>query len=1010
MSSYDEAFQIFSQGAVDTAREILDASIQQSHASNELKDILSLCCFRATLAAMEGDGNISELLEPASRASGEVHHLLTCYLEGLSAMANGDFEVARLKFEAMKKEYTVDSIVDSDGIQEPGNLSMDVGNERVGSHLAYLGLGAVYFHGKQFKSSFTSYRRVLETLGSSCTPKIVRVGMGLSAFCLHHPSLAKKILERELALHPDNDLALWALLVVYVHLRLLPSVAETVVKLKERLPENLIILIRVADLLYFRAIEEKSIVRSSSAILRIIEHIRFAGMLEEKALADYHEGRILIVLGKFSEAGDCLERAIRAMPSLLPARIHYAHLLFLNHRDTDGARELLQLNREYPNQREVLQLLALHVSERGKHESALQYCRRLVDSVAPGEVRSLALATWCSRLDEKQCLEHHRHLIKVFRELSSSPNRAMSDNLLGATPPLYAPPRELLANVAVLSKDVNALEAIVNDALGASFLPLVLEQRQNASSKSSSPSLPDVPLYGVPLLYNLALLKEENESTRHMAYCLYSFLVKKYYSFHDPYFRLFHISIKDGHYLQGVQWLSLLIWIVEHTEKDAGRKGASTSESSIMSASTSSFSSGRRSYNQSNYCCSTVNLAKSFIGIAFFAHRQHKVAMELLRSGACTLKSARLRKSSVSSANNQKNCFSSPSDIISALFLGVYYLRCAQKQSRDNYRFLTKAKEQFELVLKADQVNLLAAHGLSCCLGLLDDNYHCQSLLLHVSEAKPNRSYVLRGNRSHLANVKVRLDNYKQAIDYLEKVAHRTDAQNSSLAYCYAQISDFGKSQKALLSAIERKGSVGDSSTVVQKEPMLLYNGALIHFTAFLHGVKLAGVTTLSTGLELRGILEKAILMSAQFFSRSPTSEETIQGSGYLKQIGHYCLNIFKETLQPLIAIGIESKKQEDKNAARWADSMVFYRRQIQEQEETNRQVEEAKRKDQLQASAALSENFKLSGFSPNAAMFDPELPDCIGREDLEPYVEVEPSFGGNDEELHSQRIEGNKG
>lgn len=999
MTSYERAFQAFSEGAVDTAREILDASIQGSHASRQLDNILSLCCFRSTLAAMEGSDNITELLEPVSCTSTEMFHLLTSYLNGIAAMANGDFEVARLKFEAMKKEYSTRRVIDNVAAS-PGedNQILDASNELVGAHLAYLGLGAVYFHGKEYKNSFTAYRKVLETLGSASTPKIVRVGMGLSAFGLHHPDLARKILEREVALHPDNDLALLALLIVYVHLRQLVSVAETIAKLIERLPENVMILLRVADLLYFRAIEEKSILRSSRAIFKLIYQIRLAGTSEEKALADYHEGRILIVLGKLAEARTFLEAAILALPSLLPARIHYAHLLLLSRREAEGMRELLKLNSEHANQREVLQLLAFHLSRRGRHEPALQFCRRLMDSVAPGDVRSLALATWCSRLDKNQCLEHHRHLIKILKEVSVSSRTPENKDSPISSLSLTTPPVELLANCAVLSKDVGALQTLVDETLGASFLPRVLNTEPDGSSTSAPISTFDFSLHHIPLLYNLALLKEGND--RQMAYHLYVLLVKKYCTFYDPYFRLFHMCIEDGHYHQGVQWLTLLIWIIQHVEEEAMMKARCTCDDNISSGSQISRSSSDRSHGNDNLCSITINLARSFLGIAFFEHRKHKTSIELFRSGAYSERRKRQRRSSSSKTETSEICSSSSSHTISVLFLGVYYLLCAQRKTKDNYRFLTEAKKRFEYVLKVDPVNLLAAHGLSCCLGLLDENYHCQSLLSQVCETKPNCAYVLQGNRIHLANLKARLENYVQAIDYIEKTESRSTALDVSLAFCYAKVFQFEKAQRVLVSATEKKERDGEKDEIKEQDAMLLYNASLIHFTAFLHGVKQAGATTLSTGRQLRDILEKAVVAAARFFSLPALSEEMTQGSGYLKQIGQYCVNVFNQKLQPLILIGIENERQEDADAARWEEVMSDYRRVLQENEERMRRTEETKRAEKVQASTALRDSFLRSGFALTPGVLDRELQECISRDDPQLYMQNNQTFLGNDEDL----------
>lgn len=886
----NEALSAYVQGAIDTTREVLDAALQSAAIRDNLEDALAVCCFRGAIAAMEGDHNIAEILAPSAGA--KLHGMLTGYLEGLSEMACNNFEMARLKFEDLKKEFANDDVTGG------GHVS--------GCYLANLGLAAVYFQRKQFKESFTEYRQVLEALGTTATPKVVRVGMGMCAFCLNEPLEAAKILEREMHLHPDNDLALLALLVVYVHLRRMHEVTETVAKLRERVPENTSILVRAADLLYFRSVEEGSIRSTSKTIANILDQVRSTGSVEDIALADYQEGRMNIVLGRFERAQTLLESALHIIPSLLPARIHYAHLLILRHKEVDGLKQLLDLCDEYPNQREVLQLLACHVSERGLHEKALLHCRRLVDSVAPGDVCSWALAAWCSRLDEEQCLERHNHLLKIQKELNLPRSR------------------EIMANAAVLAKDVDALQALVDEALGASYL-----QTLDGSSAS-----PDLSVHNVPLLYNLALLKEKED--RKMSRQLYTYLVKTHCTFPEPYFRLYTMAKEDQYHRQAVMWLTLLVRVMTEAEKTVKTMPSTTSTHKNKAVTA---------------CSNCLQLAKSFIGVSFFEHRQYSVAMMILRS-------------------TQKK--TSLLDPASALCLAVYYLRCAQRRSKDNHRFLQKAKAEFKRVLEADPVNLLAAHGLGCCLGLEDQYDSCQSLLLRVGESLPNRNYVLDGNRAHISNVKTRVENYKQAIDYLLKEKERSASEDSCLGLCYAGEMRFVEARQVLKSALEKWPN----------RPMLLYNAALIHCAAFLHGVARSGATTLDVGLQLRDILQEAVLLMAKFFSLDPESRDMVLGTLYLKRLGNYCLTVMHRKLEPLIAIGTENTKQRERDAEQWAQALASYRRSVKEREEEA--LQQQKREEEVKALAQreLLDQFTRSGFTlSDTGMYQDREDQLINRE-----------------------------
>lgn len=906
----NQASSAYFRGSLDEAKSVLDSGLDQVRSKGLLEETLSICFFQGMLAAMEGLSEAGNFLTPAT---GAPHcGMLTSYLEGLAALARGKIEVARQNFDGLKREFQ------SEETRNSGSITS--------CFLANLGLAAVYFQERKYKASFAEYRQVLESLGSKETPPIVRVGMGMCAFRLQQPVLARDFLEREIDLHPDNNMALLALVVVYVDMRAMTKVTETVQKLRERLPENSTVLLQAGDLLYFRALALGNMQSFTRPILAIVHRVREFGSAGEHALADYQEGRLQLILGNLNSAQGLLEAAIHTLPSLLPARVHYVHLLLLKNQEADAFRHLQSLLESYPLRREVLQMIAVIVSSKGYHETAIRHSHRLIESVEPGDVNSWALETWCRRLNGKECVESHSHLVEMERESNK-----------GAS-------LEVMANIAVLKKDEKALETIVDKSLGASYLP---------SLNNPGEAPPALPMRFVPLVYNLALLKEKSD--RALASRLYTFLVKTHCIFPDPYFRLHLMAVEDGHHKQGVAWLSLLIRVMKAAQEKA-TTGASYKK--------------------------YIPVAEALIAVDYYTQKKYNAA-KLLLDSACSSSSSRSRR--VESSDSKDF------DPVPFLCYGIIYLQRAQQVGKDNQRLLSKAKKNFELVLRKDPVNLLAAHGLGCCLGLEDEYDRCQALLVHVSHSLPNCSYVLDGHRAHISNAKTRMENYKQAIDYLSKEKNRTAAQDSSLGLCYAAEGRYEEACAVLLDATKKSPN----------QPMLLYNAALIHCAAFLHGVAVAGVPSMDLGLQLRNILQEGVTLMVSFFKLppDPADREWSEGCSYLQHLGQFCRDVMKRKLQPLIAISIENTRQEEQDAQRWKESLALFRHQLNEQERKTKEYEEEEAKERHIASSSISERFKASGFSLDAHVLDESLLNYIVQETE--YRDV------NEEEKESEGVEG---
>ncbi|KAK7200237.1 RNA polymerase-associated protein CTR9 [Novymonas esmeraldas] len=488
------ALEEFGNGNVDAAQSMLDEAAKSQQG---VHDLLSIHCLRATLAAMKGSMDVSAI--SAQLAPGEpVRVPVQSYLEGIAAMARGDLTTARRRLETAVERCE-------------------------GFGAAMVCLASVYYLTGAYEKSYAQYCDTLKMIGSEKTPPVVRVGMGLCAFRLQRLVDARRILERATEVHPDDELAWLGVLAVYIDLRMLPQVHTAVMRLKDLMPQNTTVLLKVCDLAYFRSLEVGRLRGSMERLRSLLHYVRQTATPEEAALVDFHEGRLLLACGDVAAAQPLLESVVRTNPKLLAARIHYARLLMYSNQHADAERLLREVNEAWPNEKEVLQMLAILATRAGRHSEALRYSHTLTMTVAQGDVNSWALAAVCSRLDAEHCRRICAHVRAVQRELQIPSSVKLS------------------ANLAILSEDVEALQGIVDAELGAGFL------LTNAA----------VDIMYVPLLYNLALLREGCDPAR--ARQLYVYLVKHHSTFAAPYYRLHFMAKAAGQLQQAVAWLQWLL-------------------------------------------------------------------------------------------------------------------------------------------------------------------------------------------------------------------------------------------------------------------------------------------------------------------------------------------------------------------------------------------------------------------------------------------------------------------
>ncbi|CAJ1029975.1 hypothetical protein, conserved [Leishmania lindenbergi] len=829
------ALDEFHSGNVEAAQFILEEAAKSEHNVNEL---LSIHCLRATLAAMKGSMDVTSIT--AQLAPGEPVRLpVQSYLEGVAAMARGDLATARRRLETAVERCE-------------------------GFGAALVCLAAVYYLTSQYEKSYAQYCYTLKMFGSDEAPSVVRVGMGLCAFRLQRLVDARRILERAIEVHPDDELAWLGLLAVYIDLRMLPQIHTAVVRLKHLMPQNTTVLLKVCDLAYFRSLEDGRLKSSMGRLRSLLRYVRQRASPEEMALVDFHEGRLLLVCGEVAAAQPLLESAVRANPNLLAARIHYARLLMYANRHADAETLLMEVNRTWPNEKEVLQMLAILATRAGRHSEALRYSHTLTMTVAQGDVNSWALAAVCSRLDTEHCKRICAHVRAVQRELNLPSSWKLS------------------ANLAILSGDVEAMQGIVDTELGAAFL------MSNIA----------VDVSYVPLLYNLALLLEKREPAR--ARQLYVYLVKHCSTFAAPYYRLHFLAKEAGQLQQAVAWLQ---WLLKVHPMEAAAQT----------------------------CMAQLYMERSNV----------KEALAIF-----------------------KKVNASELQLPVALAVGSTSLQACQQSSSQWPKLLASARSFYRDVLAKDPRNILAAHGYACCDGLERRGDAAEAMLNSVSEVTSLSTVSTSNVDAHRANVKMLSHGYKQAADYFARMPTRTSEQDAMYSFCMATEGRYTEALE-LMHTATLKAPSGD--------PMLVYNTALLHFMAFVDGLKGTRTLTAAQGEALLAHLESGRRGATLLESIKGKYELMSRAKRYLRSISAYCER-HCATVHALVEAGQQRAKELALSEEGWRRVFASHKAEQQRRQEEEELAEHHKAEERKLAEADVYARFRLSRIQQPAALLNADL------------------------------------
>lgn len=830
-----KALEEFRSGNVSTAQSILEEAAKSKHSVNEL---LNIHCLRATLAAMQGSKEVTAIvaqLPPGEPARAPVQS----YLEGVAAMARGELTAAQGRLEAAVERCE-------------------------GFGAAMVCLAAVYYMSAQYEKSYAQYCDALKMFGSDKTPPVVRVGMGLCAFQLQRLTEARRILERAVEVHPDDELAWLSLLCVYISLRMLPQMHTAVVRLKRLMPQNTTVLLKVCDLAYFRAVEDGRVTSSLSRLRSLLQYVRQAATPEEAALVDFHEGRLLLACGDLAAAQPLLESAVRAKPNLLAARIHYARLLMHSRRPAEAESLLTEANRRWPNAKEVLQMLAILASQAGRHSEALRYSHTLTMAVAQGDVHSWALAAVCSRLDSDRCRRLCAHVQAVQRELQLPASWKLS------------------ANLAILAEDVEALQGIVDAELGAAFLV------SNAAVDTAY----------VPLLYNLALLRERREPAR--AQQLYVYLVKHHCTFAAPYYRLHALAKEAGHLQQAVAWLQ---WLLKVRPQEA----------------------------MSQTCMAQLYMERANVKEALAIFERVKAVK---------------------------------SQLPIALAVGATSLQACQQSSSQWAKLLASARAYYSMALVKDPRNILAAHGYACCDGLERKSDAAESMLNSVSEVTPLSAVPTRSVDAHRANVKMQSHGYKQAADYFARMSTRTSEQDVMYSYCRATEGRYTEALELMRTAAVKAPG---------EDPMLVYNTALLHFMAFVDGLRDTRAVTAAQGEALLAHLEAGQQGAAHMDAMKAAHEVMSKAKRHLRSISGFCER-HRATVHTLVEAGRQRALELSQSREEWRRVFASLKAEQQRQREEEELAEHQKAEQRKLAEAEVFERFRQSRIKQPAVLLNGEL------------------------------------
>jgi RNA polymerase-associated protein CTR9 len=163
--------------------------------------------------------------------------------------------------------------------------------------------------------------------------------------------------------------------------------------------------------------------------------------------------------------------------------------------------------------------------------------------------------------------------------------------------------------------------------------------------------------------------------------------------------------------------------------------------------------------------------------------------------------------------------------IARALSLGALFLSDAQKSVGKKEQKLSKAIDLYRYVLRQDGENVLAMHGIACCVGALGDAPGAAMLLNRVSETQCNDAQTAGHVVDNLFTVLVRARSYEDALSLFRAREKLTPAQLAATAQCHARLGHYA----VALATLRKLHAGAETRAAVAPQLFLTLWASLLH-------------------------------------------------------------------------------------------------------------------------------------------------------------------------------------
>ena len=187
-----------------------------------------------------------------------------------------------------------------------------------------------------------------------------------------------------------------------------------------------------------------------------------------------------------------------------------------------------------------------------------------------------------------------------------------------------------------------------------------------------------------------------------------------------------------------------------------------------------------------------------------------------------------------------------------ALCLATLYLSSAQSPNAPPSHLQT-AMDRFQYVLEVDPCNVLAAHGVACCVALQGDWTTATLLMDRVRDTEGMDQQAKHNVNLHMFNLLVQCGSYRQAIqlfnEHREEIHSQAKYALSTLAFCYANLGDWEAAKTVIEEAVK----------ISPDDPIPLYNMCLILYSCVAEKMVVSPYVLENDAKDLRQRIRQAV-------------------------------------------------------------------------------------------------------------------------------------------------------